>query len=80
MRVPDRGNDILFAARSFKPDAAAHAIFLHAIEDGIIGGSAVVANTGLLEKTSLAKEPAAGRRPVVIIGAGFAGIAVEGSW
>jgi NADPH-dependent 2,4-dienoyl-CoA reductase/sulfur reductase-like enzyme len=40
----------------------------------------VVANTGLLEKTSIAKEPAAGRRRVVIIGAGFAGIAAVYSW
>ena len=43
-------------------------------------GSAVVANTGLLEKTSIAKEPAAGRRRVVIIGAGLAGIAAAYSW
>jgi len=80
MRVLDRGKDILFAARSSKKEAAAQAIFLHAIGDGIIPGSAVVANTGLLKKTSIAKEPAAGRRRVVIIGAEFAGIAAAYSW
>lgn len=73
MRVLDRDNDILFAARAFKKEAAAQAIFLHARRHH--RGSAVVANTGLLEKTSIAKEPAAGRRRDVIIGAGFAGIA-----
>src|SRR5258705_10772756 len=35
----DRGNDIRFAARSTKTEAAAQAIFLHAIGVGIIPGA-----------------------------------------
>ena len=36
MRVLDRDIDILFTARSSKKEAAARAIFLHAIGDGVI--------------------------------------------
>jgi hypothetical protein len=36
---PRPGNDILFAARSSKKEAAAQAIFLHAIGDGRIAGA-----------------------------------------
>jgi hypothetical protein len=36
VRVLDRDIDILFAARSSKKEAAAQAIFLHAIGDGVI--------------------------------------------
>ena len=39
MRVLDRDIDILFAARSSKKEAAAQAIFLHAIGDGVIAGA-----------------------------------------
>jgi hypothetical protein len=39
MRVLDRGKDIQFAARSSKKEAAAQAIFLHEIGDGIIPGA-----------------------------------------
>ena len=39
MRVLDRGKDILFAARSSKKEAAAQAIFLQAIGDGVIPGA-----------------------------------------
>jgi NADPH-dependent 2,4-dienoyl-CoA reductase/sulfur reductase-like enzyme len=40
----------------------------------------VVANTGLFEKASIAKAPAAGCSRVVIIGTEFAGIAAAYSW
>jgi len=66
MRVLNRAETSLFAARSSKKEAAAQAIFLHAIGDGIIPG-ALWCKYWPLEKTSIAKEPAANRRRVVII-------------
>jgi hypothetical protein len=39
VRVLDRDIDILFTARSSKKEAAARAIFLHAIGDGVIAGA-----------------------------------------
>ena len=68
MRVLDQDNDILFAARLFKTEAAAQARFLHAFGDGM--GALWRQIGGCWKRQALQKNPPPSRRRVVIIEAG----------